>query len=102
MNERTINSHTKKIRQKLSKAGIDCLLVTKTANVSYVTGFLGEDSWAAVTKNNVYLLTDSRYTEQTGKECPACKVIERKGAMTKAVGELIKKLKARILFFVLR
>lgn len=94
MNERTINSHTRKIRQKLSKADIDCLLVTKTANVSYVTGFLGEDSWAAVTKNNVYLLTDSRYTEQAGKKCPVCKVIERKGVMTKAVGELIKKLKA--------
>ena len=70
------------------------MLITKPANVTYVTGFLGEDSWAAVTNGQVYLLTDSRYTEQAQKECPSCKIIDRAGPMSDAVAGLVKKLKS--------
>jgi len=45
--------------------------VTSPANVTYLTGFLGADSWAAIAGGRVWLLTDSRYTEQAQKECPS-------------------------------
>jgi Xaa-Pro aminopeptidase len=63
--------------------------VTKPANVTYATGFLGDDSWAAITGRQVYLLTDSRYTEQAQKECPSCKIIDRAGPMADAVAALV-------------
>jgi Xaa-Pro aminopeptidase len=46
----------------------------------------------AITKNAVYLLTDSRYTEQAKSECPQCKVIERSGPMSEAAAELVLRL----------
>jgi Xaa-Pro aminopeptidase len=77
----------------MDKKKIQFLLITKPANVTYITGFLGEDSWAAIARGRVYLLTDSRYTEQAQKECPSCKIIDRAGPMVDAVARLVKKLK---------
>jgi Xaa-Pro aminopeptidase len=83
----------------LSRAGlrgkrIDCFIVTKPANVTYATGFLGDDSWAVITKNRVYLITDSRYTEQASKECAECKIIQRTDSLPKAVAKLVQRLKS--------
>jgi len=94
MNKETIKKRIRAIRRELSSRNIDCLIVTKPANVTYTTGFLGDDSWAAITKGKVYLLTDSRYTEQARGECPHCIIVERTGLMDEAVAKLIKKLKS--------
>jgi len=94
MNRDIIHKRIRAIRRELDKKKIRCLIVTKPANVTYITGFLGEDSWAAVAGGRVYLLTDSRYTEQAQKECPSCKIIDRAGPMAGAVARLVKKLKS--------
>ncbi len=94
MNARIIKKRIKAIRYQLKKKHIKSLLVTKPANVTYSTGFLGDDSWALITDGTVYLLTDGRYTEQAKNECPLCTIIERDGPMAKAVETLIKKLKS--------
>ena len=94
MDRDIIRKRIRAIRRELDKKKIRCLIVTKPANVTYITGFLGDDSWAAIAKGRVYLLTDSRYTEQAQKECPSCKIIDRAGPMAKAVAKLVKKLKS--------
>ncbi len=94
MNRDVIKKRIKAIRRELNKKKIKCLIVTKPANVTYTTGFMGEDSWAAITKGNVYLLTDSRYTEQAQSECPYCTIIERSKSLSELVAELVKKLKS--------
>ena len=94
MNKKIIANRIKAIRRQLDKKRINCLILTKPANVTYVTGFLGEDSWAAIVKGRVYLLTDSRYTEQAQQECPRCKIVERTGLMAEAVAKLLKRLKS--------
>jgi Xaa-Pro aminopeptidase len=94
MNPKWLTKRIRAIRQELDRKKIKFLLVTKPANVTYLTGFLGEDSWAAVASGRVYLLTDSRYTEQARKECPNCKIIDRAGPMADAVTRLVKKLKS--------
>jgi Xaa-Pro aminopeptidase len=82
------------IRAELSKKHIDALLLTKSADVTYLTGFRGEDSWALVTGNVTYLLTDSRYTEQAQKECVRTTIVERKGPIAEAAGKLLGRLKS--------
>ncbi len=94
MDDRIIKKRIKAIRNQLNKSRINCLVVTKPANVTYTTGFLGDDSWAVVTKGQVYLLTDSRYTEQAGKECHGCKIIRRTDSLPRTVAKLVKKLKS--------
>jgi len=94
MNENIITKRIKAIRSELNKKKINCLIVTKPANITYTTGFMGEDSWAAITKGNVYLFTDSRYTEQAQSECPYCTIIERADSLAEAAAKLVKKLKS--------
>jgi Xaa-Pro aminopeptidase len=93
MNAEVIKKRIRTIRYHLKKRRIKSLLLTNPANVTYTTGFLGDDSWVLFTTRAVYLLTDSRYTEQAKKQCPLCRIIERKGPMAEAVAELLKKLK---------
>ncbi len=82
------------VRDCLREKHLHWLVVTKPANVTYLTGFLGDDSWALITPRSMYLVTDSRYTEQATKECLGCKIIQRKGPMIAVVADLIKKSKA--------
>lgn len=94
MTTNIIKKRTDAIRRLLDKKKMDCLIVTKPANVTYVTGFMGDDSWAVITRQGrTYLVTDSRYTEQAQAECPNCRIIRRKQPITEAIGRLIKKLK---------
>jgi len=83
------------IRKILEQKRLGCLLITSCANVTYISGFLGDDSWAVITDKQVYLLTDNRYTEQARKQCRNCKIIERKGPMAAAAAEILLKHKGK-------
>jgi Xaa-Pro aminopeptidase len=93
MKTKDITQRIGNIRTELRSRRIDALVLTRPANVTYLTGFSGEDSWAVVTGRAVYLLTDSRYTEQARKECPLARIVERKDPIAEAGGTLIGKLK---------
>ncbi|MEN6578735.1 MAG: aminopeptidase P family protein [Phycisphaerales bacterium] len=84
------------VRSGLRERGLDGLVLTKPENVSYLTGFAGEDSWAIVTKTGVYLVTDSRYIEQARKECVGTTLLQRAGKdpIAQAGGLFLRKLKS--------
>jgi Xaa-Pro aminopeptidase len=94
VNKIVLTKRIKAIRYQLKKKQIKSLLVTKPANVTYTTGFSGDDSWALITDKAVYLLTDSRYIEQAKSQCRNCKVIQRRGTMIETAAKLLKKLKS--------
>jgi len=87
-----IKRRTKAIRRLLNEEKTDCLIVTKPANVTYLTYFSGDDSWAVITPRAVYLLTDSRYIEQAQKQCLSCKIILSAGPLPQTAARLVKKL----------
>jgi Xaa-Pro aminopeptidase len=89
MDKQTFKNRLKVIRAAIKGAGTDCLIVTKPANVTYITGFSGQDSWAIVLPRAVVLVTDSRYTEQAGRQCRFCKIIARTASMVSAAAELL-------------
>ena len=91
MSDNNIVKRVKTLRAALKKQGADALIVTKFSNVTYLTGFMGDDSWAMVTPRRMYLLTDSRYTEQAKKECVGCAIIERKEGMARVVAAILDK-----------
>jgi Xaa-Pro aminopeptidase len=90
--EQIFKLRLKRVRRQLRRQRVDFLLVSAAANVTYLTGFLGDDSWALLTPRTVYLLTDSRYTEQALNQCPGCRIIERREPMTKAVAKLLRRM----------
>jgi Xaa-Pro aminopeptidase len=59
-----------RLRKSFKKAGIDALLVTDFTNVTYLTGFTGDDSYLLVRRDGETILSDPRYTTQLGEECP--------------------------------
>ncbi|MEZ6138817.1 MAG: aminopeptidase P family protein [Pirellulaceae bacterium] len=58
------------LRACLQADDADAMLVTNTTNVSYLTGFTGDDSFLLVTSGADLLLSDPRYEQQIGEECP--------------------------------
>lgn len=59
-----------KLEKILQEQGLDGLLLFKVANIRYLTGFTGADSYAVVSSSGRAFITDSRYIEQAAKECP--------------------------------
>lgn len=62
------------LSQAFKAKGVDAFLVTTPVNVTYLTGFTGEDSYFAVTAKHEILVSDSRFDEQIKEECPDLEV----------------------------
>lgn len=90
-----------KVREILRGKNLDALILTTGADVSYLSGFRGDDTWLVLAGKSVWLVTDSRYILAAKKECSVrlgmpygtCKIYERKGAMTEAVADVLKKIR---------
>ena len=67
-----------KLRRDLKKSGVNALLVTNFVNVTYLTGFTGDDSYLLVRSDGEILLSDPRYTTQLGEQCPDVELHIRK------------------------
>jgi Xaa-Pro aminopeptidase len=64
-------SRRDKLRRQFRKLGLDALLVTNFTNVTYLSGFTGDDSYLLVLAGGEVMISDPRYTTQLGEECPA-------------------------------
>ena len=85
----------KKLRELIYAAKADALLVTNFINVTYLTGFTGDDSYLLVTLDGETLITDPRYTTQLEEECPGLSLeIREPGVkMLTAVAKVLKSAK---------
>ncbi len=89
MNTETLKKRTGKLSRLVKKSGADAIVLAVPENISFVTGFTGDDSWALVYRSRVTLITDSRYTEQASKQCPNCEVVERTEGLAKTLGRIV-------------
>lgn len=71
-----------KLRKLIKSNKADALLVTNFKNVTYLTGFTGDDSYLLVTLDDSLLLSDPRYTTQLEEECPDLKLSIREPGIT--------------------
>ncbi len=83
-------SRRAKLRRAIKKAGADALLVTNFTNVTYLTGFTGDDSFLLIRPDGEVLLSDPRYTTQLGEECPGVDLAIRQPGTSMV--ELLKKV----------
>lgn len=68
----------KQVINRLFKNSIDGIIITNEKNVRYFSKFKGEDSFLFLTKEDKYLITDARYTEQGEQECPDFTILDWK------------------------
>ena len=93
MTAELIKKRIASLARKLKENRVDGMIVTSMSNVSYLTGFMGHDAWAIVLGKRVWLLTDSRYTEQAESECPSCKIVQRQSTLTEETAKILKRNK---------
>ena len=88
------------MRARFAGAKIEFLLVTNPLDVAYLTGFLGGDSYLVVPKGDSKptLVSDFRYLEELEHFKELCTIVIRKGAMGKAIVELLSKCKGSVGF----
>jgi Xaa-Pro aminopeptidase len=63
-----VASRAPRVRDALSGAGCDALLVTKLVNIRYLTGFSGSAAMLLVTPESLLLITDGRYRDQAHEQ----------------------------------
>jgi Xaa-Pro aminopeptidase len=82
-----------KLRRSMRKVGVEALLVTDPTNVTYLTGFNGDDSFLLVRDQGETMLSDPRYTTQLGEECPDVDLSIRKPG-TSMLSSVVRVLQA--------
>lgn len=76
----TYSKRREKLRKLMKKQGVDALLVTNFTNVTWLSGFTGDDSYILMTAEDACIMSDSRYTIQIGEECPDLRLLLRGGS----------------------
>jgi len=81
-----------KLRRLVRSSDADALLVTSFTNVTYLTGFTGDDSYLLVRPDGEVLVSDPRYTSQLEEECPGLDLLIRPPgvSMLKGVSKAIR------------
>ena len=64
----------RQLRRKLTRAGLQGLLITHLPDLRYLSGFTGSSAALAVTRRAIRLFTDGRYTAQAAEEVKAAQV----------------------------
>jgi Xaa-Pro aminopeptidase len=81
-------------RRRLTADGVDALLIFKSENRIYLTGFTGSAGVALVGHARRHLLIDFRYLEQAAEQAPAWERV-RVTNLVEGAAELVKSLGAR-------
>ena len=86
---------------RLAKEKLEHFLVSNPTNVSYLTGFTGDDSCLVVGKDLAVLVSDGRYETQIQLECPDLASFIRKPSETivNAIAQVLKKGKLKRIGF---
>lgn len=86
------------LKKRLAACRADALLITNPVDIRYLTGFVGDDSWALVPlsprRRKVYILSDFRFEEQIEREAPHAAAVMRKKGLAEELGKLSKRAKA--------
>jgi Xaa-Pro aminopeptidase len=86
-------ARVEKVRAAMKSAKVPALLLTSFVDVSWLTGFEGDDSYVLLTSDKVLLISDFRYEEQITKEAPWATVVMRVKSIQEEVAKQIQKLK---------
>ncbi|MHA3066328.1 M24 family metallopeptidase [Lacticaseibacillus saniviri] len=77
------------LASKLADAQLDALIVTDPVNLTYLTGFTGDESVLIVSASQAMLVTDGRFTTQVAQEAPALRVVLHTDGLFPKVGQVL-------------
>jgi len=95
-------SRVKKALNELKKRELDAIFLITDANIRYLSGFTGSESFVLLSSKGNFFITDGRYTEQAENECSEFEVVEWKrdfNSLEKILLELSEKYKLNKIAF---
>ena len=87
------------LTRRYAELDVDALLVTKLANVRYLTGFTGSSAMALLNAADTVFFTDGRYAEQSRHEVPDLTRVASTESLVGAVEDHARRLGVRRLGF---
>ena len=87
------------LQKKLSAEKLDALLVSRSINISYLTGFRGDDSWLLVTRDKPFLITDFRYKEEVKRTAPQVELCITDGPIYESACKIVQRVRVKRLGF---
>ncbi|MFT8323645.1 MAG: Xaa-Pro peptidase family protein [Bacillus sp. (in: firmicutes)] len=88
-----------KLREALSEADVDGIVITSKYNRRYISNFTGSAGVVLISGESAKFITDFRYMEQAAKQCDGFEIIQHKGPIYKEVAEQAEKLGIKKLAF---
>ena len=76
-----MNARLTKVAHSLKEKDLDAVLVMRPSNLYYLTGFTGSAAYLFISRNEAFIITDCRYTQQARTECPEIKHFEYSAAL---------------------
>lgn len=80
----------KSLKGLLKKSPAESLLVTNESNVTYLSGFTGNDSLLFITSDSQFFLTDSRYTQEAKETVKGFTIIEVTSSVYESIGTITR------------
>jgi Xaa-Pro aminopeptidase len=87
------------LARRCAELGVDALLVTKLANVSYLTGFSGSSATLLLCPAESVFFTDGRYDEQSRHEVPDLTRVASMESLPQAIPDHLRRLRVGRLGF---
>lgn len=73
-----MNNRIKKLQDYIVSHNLDGFLIGSEANRMYISGFTGSNAMLLITRGQQYIVTDFRYLEQVGIQCPQFTCVDQK------------------------
>lgn len=89
----------KDLRGLLKRGPAESLLVTNESNVTYLSGFTGNDSLLFITPDSQFFLTDSRYAQEAKESVKGFTVIEVTSSTYETIGTIAGRNRIRKIGF---
>ncbi len=70
------NRRVKKLRDHLTTANLDGILVVNASNRRYLSGFTGTTAWLLITREDAFIVTDGRYWDRATREAAGFDLIK--------------------------
>jgi Xaa-Pro aminopeptidase len=83
------------VREQITAASLNALVVTSLANINYLTNFSGSSAIVVLTPDVVYFLTDSRYmttvsqSQLTPSACPQLELVVVEGSYDASLAHML-------------
>ncbi len=88
-----------KLQEVIRREDFEALLISHSDNIRYISGFSGSTATLCITATRSFLITDSRYIEQAGRQAPGFDIIQSKGDASRWLVPLISQLSLRRIGF---